>query len=77
METIPVIDLRELSTKTGRVPSRENWSLVAGELGKALSTIGFAYVINHDVDPTKVCVKVVNKGMMANWSFDILVKRRR
>lgn len=55
METIPVIDFIQISTKNGRVPSRENWSFVAGELDKALSTIGFAYVINHDVDQRKVC----------------------
>lgn len=54
METIPVIDFHQLSTQNGRVPSQENWKFVAAELDKALSTIGFAYVINHDVDQIKV-----------------------
>lgn len=54
MESIPVIDFSQLSTKNGRVPTLENWTFVAGELDKALSTIGFAYVINHDVDQNKV-----------------------
>lgn len=54
MEIIPIIDFTNLSTRNGRVPSRENWSAVAAELDKALSTIGFAYVINHDIDQNKV-----------------------
>lgn len=54
METIPVIDFKPISTKDGRVPSREDWTLVAGELDRALSTIGFAYVINHDIDQVKI-----------------------
>jgi len=53
--TIPVLDFKPISTKNGRTPSREDWALVAGELGEALSTIGFAYVINHDIDQVKVC----------------------
>lgn len=56
METIPVLDFKPISTKDGRVPSREDWTHVAGELDRALSTIGFAYVINHDIDQVKVCV---------------------
>lgn len=54
MESIPVIDFLQLSTKNGRVPSRDNFLSVAAELDKALSTIGFAYVINHDIDHEKV-----------------------
>lgn len=55
METIPVIDFAQISTRNGRIPSRNDWLFVASELDKALSTIGFAYVINHDVDQSKVC----------------------
>ncbi|XP_037035049.1 UPF0676 protein C1494.01-like isoform X2 [Bradysia coprophila] len=54
METIPVLDFNRISTKNGRRPSREDWTFVAGELDKALSTIGFAYVINHDIDQVKI-----------------------
>lgn len=54
MEFIPVIDFTNLSTKNERVPSLENWRSVAAELDRALSTIGFAYIINHDVDQGKV-----------------------
>lgn len=57
MESIPIIDFTYLSTKNGRVPSRENWTSVAAELDKVLSTVGFAYIINHDIDQRKVyCV---------------------
>lgn len=56
METIPIIDFNLISTKNGRIPSRDDWTLVASELDKALSTIGFAYVINHDIDQIKVLV---------------------
>lgn len=49
-----MLDFQLISTKNGRVPSREDWTSVADELDKALSTIGFAYVINHDIDQVKV-----------------------
>ncbi|XP_037035053.1 UPF0676 protein C1494.01-like [Bradysia coprophila] len=54
METIPVLDFTRISTKDGRVPSREDLIFIASELGKALSTIGFAYVINHGIDQVKI-----------------------
>jgi len=54
MDNIPIIDFTNLSTRNGRVPTREDWICVAAELDKALSSIGFAYVINHDIDQRKV-----------------------
>ncbi|XP_037050744.1 UPF0676 protein C1494.01-like [Bradysia coprophila] len=54
METIPLLDFKLISTKNGRVPSRDDWKFVADELDRALSTIGFAYVINHDIDHVKI-----------------------
>ncbi|KAJ6621916.1 UPF0676 protein [Pseudolycoriella hygida] len=54
MDVIPIVDFVKLSTQNGRTPSREDWISVAAEVDKALSSIGFVYLINHDIDEVKI-----------------------
>lgn len=50
---IPIIDLSLVKGSLEQIPSTL-WDSKAVELGKAMEQVGFAYVINHGVDMSKV-----------------------
>lgn len=55
---IAVVDLSSLSGKYEELGS-ESFDKFAEEFGDAMSTIGFAYVVNHGVDMKKVVASII------------------
>ena len=60
MDCIPVVDFSPISTKNGRVPSEVDWELVAKEIDRVLTGIGFVYIKNHGIPQEKVKSAQIN-----------------
>ena len=52
---IPILDCSLLSGPLEGIEKRKGFQEFTQNLGKAMSGIGFAYLVNHSVDPAIVC----------------------
>lgn len=54
-ETIPIIDLSAISGDYEALRNnKEVFKIISKEFGKAMNSIGFAYIINHGIDMAMV-----------------------